>query len=186
MTFTLESDRLLLRDWLRADWKEAQEYSSDPAVCKYMIWGPNTERETKDFIDTAIEISRIKPRRGYELALILKEEERLIGGCGMQIVGPNSTTAMIGYVLNRNYWNRGIMTEAANLLLEFGFGKLNLHRIYATCDTENSGSERIMQKLGMRREGQFVKDTFIKERWRDSYLYAILEEEWLMKRLQEK
>src|SRR4030095_7756665 len=108
---------------------------------------------------TAIEISRIKPRRGYELALILKEEEKVIGGCGMQIVGQTSTTAMIGYVLNRNYWNRGIMTEAANLLLEFGFGKLNLHRIYATCDTENTGSERIMQKLGMRREGHFVKDT---------------------------
>lgn len=184
--FTLESDRLLLRDWMRADWKEAQVYSSDSEVCKHMIWGPNTERDTKDFIDTAIEISRIKPRRGYELAVVHREDNRVIGGCGMQIVGPTGTTAMIGYVLNREYWGRGIMTEAADLLMEFGFGKLNLHRIYATCDTENKASERIMQKLGMRREGHFVKDTFIKERWRDSYLYAILEEEWLTKRLQGK
>jgi RimJ/RimL family protein N-acetyltransferase len=176
--FTLETERLLLRDWKRADWKDVQSYATDPEVSRYMIWGPNSEAQTKEFIETAIDVAYSKPRRGYELAIVWKETESIIGGFGLQIMGKESATAMIGYVLHRQHWGRGVVTEAARGMMTFGFTKLNLHRIYATCDTENVGSYRVMEKLGMRREGQFMQDTFIKGRWRDTYLYAILEKEW--------
>lgn len=176
--FTLETDRLILRDWKRADWKEVQTYANDPEVSKYMIWGPNTEAQTKEFIDTAMDAAYSKPRRGYELAMVWKETDTIIGGFGLQITGKENANAMIGYVLHRAYWGKGVVTEAAERMMLFGFTQLNLHRIYATCDTENIGSYRVMEKLGMRREAHFVQDTFIKERWRDTYSYAILETEW--------
>lgn len=176
--FTLETERLILRDWQRQDWKHAHTYASDPEVSKYMIWGPNTEAQTKDFIDTAIEAARSKPRRGYELATVLKGSNEIIGGCGMQIVGKENATAMIGYVLRRDHWGKGITTEAALRLTKFGFDELKLHRIYATCDTENVGSARVLQKCGMRKEAHFIEDMFIKSKWRDTFLFAILESEW--------
>jgi len=176
--FTLETDRLILKDWKRSDWKDAQTYASDPEVSKFMIWGPNTEAETKDFINSAMEVASARPRRGYELALVLKETNSIVGGCGLQVVGKEHATAMVGYVLHRSLWGKGLMTEAALRIIEFGFTDLKLHRVYATCDVENIGSARVLEKCGMRREAHFVKDMYIKKHWRDTYLYAILESEW--------
>ena len=61
----------------------------------------------------------------------------------------------IGYILNRRYWNQGYMTEAARKVVSFGFEQLGLHRIIATCDPANIGSYRVMEKIGMQREGLF-------------------------------
>lgn len=176
--FTLETDRLILRDWKRADWKDVQTYATDPEVSKFMVWGPNTDAETKEFIDIAMDAAASRPRRGYELAIVLKETEKIIGGFGLQVVGKENATAMIGYVLHRDFWGKGIVTEAAERMMVFGFTTLNLHRMYATCDTENIGSSRVMEKCGMRREAHFKQDMFIKGKWRDTYSYAILESEW--------
>jgi ribosomal-protein-alanine N-acetyltransferase len=86
--------------------------------------------------------------------------------------------ADIGYVLNRKYWGHGYMTESACTILDVAFKQLKLHRVWATCDTRNRSSYRVMERLGMRREGLFVKDAMEKGEWRDTYLYAILAEEW--------
>ena len=56
--------------------------------------------------------------------------------------------------------------------------KLGLHRIFATCDTGNEASSRVLEKTGMRREAHFRQDNMIRGKWRDSYLYAVLEDEW--------
>lgn len=178
--FTLETERLTLRDWKRSDWKDAHEYAKDPEVSKYMMWGPNTERETKDFIDMAVELALVKPRRGYELAIHLHEANKIIGGCGMQIA-QNGLSAMIGYTLHRDHWGKGIGTEAARRLMFFGFEELGMHRMYATCDVDNQGSAHILEKLGMRREAHFVEDCMIHGKWRDTYLYAILAREWVLR-----
>ncbi len=178
MPLELETNRLLMREWKMSDWKEAHEYAVHPEVSRYMIWGPNSEKETKEFIRLVVDCSRDNPRTMFEMAMVLKEKTKIIGGVGLRIMGPNDSTAMIGYVLHQDFWGQGFTTEAVLSLMNFGFGKLCLHRIYATCDTENIGSERVMQKCGMRREGHFVQDMLIKGRWRDSYLYAILESEF--------
>jgi RimJ/RimL family protein N-acetyltransferase len=63
-------------------------------------------------------------------------------------------------------------------LLKFGFEQLNLHRIIATCDPRNIGSERVMQKNKLRKEAHYIQNLWQKGEWRDSLLYAILESEW--------
>ncbi len=178
--FSLETERLTLRDWKRSDWKDAHEYASDPDVSKYMLWGPNSESETKNFIDMAMELAYVKPRRSYELAIVFKEIDKLIGGCGIQI-SQNGLSAMIGYTLRRDQWGKGIGTEAAKRLLFFGFEEMGLHRIYATCDVDNYGSRHILEKCGMRREAHFIEDCNVRGKWRDTYLYAILQREWVLR-----
>ena len=78
-----------------------------------------------------------------------------------------------------SYWGRGYMTEAGRAILDVAFREIDLHRVWATCDPRNRASYRVMEKLGMRREAHFRKGVMEKGEWRDSYLYAILAEEWL-------
>lgn len=174
----LETPRLVLREWKRTDWRDVQEYASDPEVVKYMEWGPNTVDDTMNFIDTALEQQRSKPRLTFEFAVMLKESGKVIGACGFRLLPYDLEQAAVGYCFNRNYWRQGFASEACSRVIEFGFKEKNMHRIHATCDEENVGSAAVLSKCGMRKEGHFVRDKKIREYWRDTLLFAILREEW--------
>lgn len=175
---TLGTERLSLREFEESDLQAVHEYASDPKVVRYMGWGPNTEKDTREFLQRAFEQRQKQPRSGYGLAVILKAESRLIGSGGIHIANPDHKEAELGYCFNRYFWGQGYATEAARAFVAFGFEELGLHRIYATCDPANVASARVMEKIGMQREGHLREHRWMKGRWRDSYLYAILEQEW--------
>ena len=175
---TLIAERIVLREFTEGDWQAVHEYASDSEVVRYMEWGPNAEKETRDFIKRAMESRRKKRRRDYQFAVILKEEDRLIGSCGLCVSNPNYQEAWIGYCFNRHFWGKGYGTEAARRLLTFGFDELKLHRISATCDPQNKGSVGVLKRTGMLCEGRLREHKRVKGRWRDSFLYAILSHEW--------
>ena|SRR5271170_1825639 len=177
--FPLETERLLLREFRAEDETRMHEYASDPEVARLMIWGPNAPEATHQFLERMLKAQERWPRPDVELAIELKSEGRVIGAIGLRIQDERNRTADIGYVLNRNYWSCGYMTEAARATLGVAFRELNLHRVWATCHVRNHASYRVMEKLGMRREAHFRKNAFEKNEWRDSYLYAILADEWL-------
>jgi ribosomal-protein-alanine N-acetyltransferase len=170
----LSTTRLRLREFRPEDFATTHAYASDPEVTKHMVFGPNSEVETRAFLQRVIAQQTAQPRPGYELAVELRENGRHVGGVGFRAGKRND----MGYIFHREVWGRGYATEAARAVLEFGFRELKLHRIIAECDVRNTGSARVMEKLGMRREGCFLKDTFTRGAWRDSYLYAILDTEW--------
>ena len=174
---TLQTERLILRDFREEDWCDVHEYGSDPTVVKYMPFGPNTQDETKAFINRVLGNQKAQPRISYNFALINKLDDKLIGACAVSIKTVESKEGEIGYILNRNYWNRGYMTEAARQVVGFGFAQLGLHRIIATCDPANTGSYRVMEKLGMQREGYLREYKLWKGTWHDFLLYAILDQE---------
>jgi [ribosomal protein S5]-alanine N-acetyltransferase len=174
----IETERLVLREYVADDIDAVHAYASDPAVVEFMLWGPNTPDETAQFVERAIQCSTERPRTTFGLALTLRDGGTLLGGCGLHIREPAHSAAEIGYCLARPAWGRGYATEAAGALLEFGFVQLGLHRIYAMCDTRNVASSRVLAKCGMRREGHFVEDVRHRGAWRDSLYYAILEREW--------
>ncbi len=175
----------MLRDLSRDYWQAVHSYASDPEVVRYMDWGPNTEKETRNFIQRAIDNKEEQPRRNYTLAIVLKTEDKLIGGCGINVSNPDNREGWIGYGLNRNFWGKGYGTESAKALLKFGFEELNLHRIFATCKTENTASAHVLEKIGMKREGHLREHKWTKGRWHDSFLYAILEQEWNQQKTQQ-
>jgi len=170
----LITERFILREIRKSDWKDVHEYAVDPDVYKFMPWGPNTVEDTKNYIQRSINSRQEVPRTKFELAIILKSKQKRIGGCGITVSDAGNKQGWIGYCLNKNYWQQGYVTEVSAKLLEFGFEKLDLHRIYATCDTKNIGSARVLEKIGMQREGHMRDDKLIRKKWRDSFLYAIL------------
>jgi [ribosomal protein S5]-alanine N-acetyltransferase len=175
---SLQSERVVLREIEHGDAEAMQAYAADPAVVQYMIWGPNTIEQTRAFCSGQLDIQRVRDRRDFELAVIDKRDGELIGGVGLRVQNTVQREGDIGYVLRRDYWGRGLIAEAARAVLEFGFGVLGLHRIYATADARNLQSVRVMEKLGMHHEGTLRKNLYLREAFRDTVLYSILEDEY--------
>jgi RimJ/RimL family protein N-acetyltransferase len=176
--FPIETERLVLREFRASDESDVHAYAGDPEVVRLMIWGPNTFEQTRAFLQTVLKAQEQWPRPFVELAIEPKGEGRMIGSIGLRVKDERNRSADIGYVLARKDWGCGYMTEAVRAILEVAFRRLELHRVWATCDPGNHASYRVMEKVGMRREAHFRKDAMKKGEWCDSYLYAILAEEW--------
>ncbi len=174
---TLETSRLILREYATGDFAAVHVYASDPEVTRWTVFGPNTEDDTRSFLQQARAFRAERPRRIFDLAVTLSDDGRLIGGCGLRRTDV-AGEAFIGYVLRRDAWGRGYATEAARTLLTFGFEGLGLRRIFADCHPTNAASWRVMEKLGMRREGHFREAKLVKGEWWDTYVYAMLAREW--------
>jgi RimJ/RimL family protein N-acetyltransferase len=178
MTLPLLTDRLLLRDFVPDDWRAAHIYESDPQTVRYQSFGPFSEEQSRDYIARNLESIRARPRRLYDLAVVLREDDSLVGRCGLSQSAAEPDEAALWYILNRGYWRRGLMSEAARRLLRFGFEELGLRRVWADTDPRNAASIRLLEKLGMRREAHFRENVFVKGEWCDTLIYAILRREW--------
>ncbi len=177
-TLPLHTGRLTLRELEDGDWEAVHHYASDYEVVRFMPWGPNTEDDTKAFIARAMAHRAEQPRTAYELAVVRNADGRLIGGCGLRITDAGELRGSIGYCFSREVWGRGYATEVARALLGFGFEALGLHRIGAACDADNLASARVLEKAGMLREGRLREHQRLRGRWRDSFLYGLLDREW--------
>ena len=178
VSLSLLTHRLVLRGFEEADLAAVQSYASDPRRPGYVDWGPNSEEEAHDFVRSAIASQSANPRKRFDFAVLLRGEEALIGGSGLNVSADNDDETSIGCFIACDYRGQGYATEAAYRLLAFGFRELGLHRIVATCEAENVASWRVLERIGMRREGYLVEESWQMGRWRDSLLYAILEQEW--------
>ena len=116
----------------------------------------------------------------YQLGIVWHETGELVGGARLGISSPVHRAGDIGYGVRRDLWGRGIASEAAALLVDFGFRTLGLHRISAVHHPDNVASGRVLQKIGMRFEGRLRDHMYMpaQGKWRDSLAYAILEDEW--------
>jgi RimJ/RimL family protein N-acetyltransferase len=174
----LSTERLVLRAFREDDLGDAHAYGSDPEVTRFMLWGPNTIEDSRAFLERKLAEQAVWPRPSVNAAVELAAEGRVIGAIELRAFGSAERTGEIGYSFARAFWGHGYACEAAAAMIAQGFGRLRLRRIVATCDVRNRGSWRVMEKLGMRREGCFKKDVKVRRGWRDSYLYALLAEEW--------
>jgi [ribosomal protein S5]-alanine N-acetyltransferase len=177
--FPIRTERLLLREFRQDDFDDIHAYATDDAVVRFMDWGPNTLADTQAALDRWFAARPHWPGADINLAIEHLADGRVIGSIRVGVRDKASRTGDIGYSLASGYWRQGLGTEAARAMLRMGFEALNLRRIWAECDVRNAGSWGIMEKLGMRREAHFRQDRQGRDGWRDSYLYAILADEWI-------
>jgi len=174
----LETERLILRDFVQDDWQRVLEYQSDPLYLRYYDETESTPEAVRDFLDRFLDQQTQNPRTRFQLAVVLKSEHHLIGNCGVRMDKINDLEANIGYELDPKYWNFGYATEAAHAVVDFGFSYFSVHRIWASLVADNVGSAHVLEKLGMMLEGRFREKTYFKSRWWDTLIYAILADEW--------
>ena len=170
----IETSRLLIRDYLIDDCERVHLYGSLPDFSQYELWGPNSIEDTRSFVSGAIEKSKESPRFIYDLAVCLKENQLQIGGCRLGRETDASYIGSLGWAINPDFQNKGYATEAAHALIDFGFKKLDLSVIYATCDVRNTPSYKVMEKLGMKRVGFIKGHKEVKGHIRDTFRYELL------------
>jgi len=146
----IETNRLLLRPYVVEDWAHVHAYAAIPEFTRFEVWGPNSVEDTKRFVGECIASMSEHPILGYQLAVVLRDADRLIGGCTLRRKHVEIQEAFLGYAINPDFQCKGYATEAAAALVEFGFNSLRLVRIYAECNAQNVASRRVMEKLGMR------------------------------------
>lgn len=118
------------------------------------------------------------PGEWINFAITLRGGDALVGDLALQIKERDAKQAVLGFTIARRHQRQGLGSEAVGAVLAFLFASMALHRVTADCDPRNEGSWRLMERLGMRREGHFIRSLWFKGDWADEYIYAILYEEW--------
>ena len=181
----LQTQRLFLRELAEQDAAALHEIERDPRVTRYTSFDPRSLEEVRAYIEKAIR-DQSDAQRVFDLAVIPREdgEERdrdfspPIGRCGLGIYRPEHCEAALWYELHPARWGKGYAVEAASALLDYAFGPLGLHRVWADCDPRNAASCRVAERLGMTLEGRLRENHLLKGEWCSTALYAILEGEW--------
>jgi RimJ/RimL family protein N-acetyltransferase len=174
----LIGERLTLRELEPADWTAVHEWASRREACRYQAWGPNTPEETRAHVDRIVAAAATQPRAEYSLLAVLRDGGRVVGSGSLFVRSARFRTGEVAYIVHPDFWGQGLASEIAHLLVGWGFAELGLHRVFGTCDPRNVGSARVLQKLGMAHEGRMRHVALIRDGWRDSDMYAVLEDEW--------
>lgn len=187
LTFSrLETDRLILRRFVDSDLPALFAYRNDPEVARYQNWSVTDESGLRVFIQNQQSLQPGTHGEWSQLAIALKSTDELVGDCVLRTGVEDSRQGEIGFTLARRHQGKGFASEAVSALLEYAFAKLGLHRVVAITDCENAASVRLLERLGLRREGHFLQSISNKGEWRDEYQYAILRDEWAQKRERKK
>jgi len=175
----LHTLRLTLRRFAEADVQPFLAYRNDPEVARYQSWESCDRAEATEFIRCQQSLEAGVPGQWLQIAIILKDTNTLIGDCALKVQAQDPRQATIGVTLARQNHGQGFAIEALSRLLDLVFGNLKLHRVVADTDVENAACWRLLERLGLKREGHLRQSLWFKGRWADEYLYAILREEWL-------
>lgn len=169
----LETERLLLRRVNESDVNEVFALRSNPETMKY-IPRPLVKTIDDAFEHIAMINAKIENNEGINWAITYKGSPKLIGILGHYRIKPEHHRAEIGYMLHKEHNGKGIITEAVQEVVKYGFNEMKLHSIEAIIDPENFGSEKVLQKCGFIKEAHFKENEFFEGRFIDSVIYSIL------------
>jgi len=175
----LRGKSVLLRPVKRSDISHFLKWFNDPEVIQYLdMYLPMTEMAEEKFIE---ELATTRARSDVILVIEAIEgaSTKPIGNCGLHGINSKDNHATFGIVIGeKDYWNKGYGTEAARLLINYGFQQLNLHRISSSVVTFNERSIKFHKKLGFQEEGRRRQATFKNGQYHDHVQFGLLKEEW--------
>lgn len=147
--FAVRTARLLLRDFVEADYTAIYVLSQEPAVTRYQTWlHLATIADARRWVHDVIYHNRLQPRQAYNLAIV--EEQQVIGWIGWgRPDDPALGDYSFGYALHPVAWGQGYMTEALRAACDVMFNALDADRIVGECASSNQASARVMEKVGM-------------------------------------
>ena len=175
-TIDIKTARLLLRKYSSSDAEAIYNtWTSDERVAKYTSWyAHKTIDDTRAYVEYMVSKNTLS-----DYNWIIELDNKAIGSISVCYADDILEIAGISYLLGYEYWGNGYMTEAARAVVDFLFNTVGYRKLIAGCDSENIGSGKVMEKLGMRREA--VLREHIKRKdgtWGDDFQYGILRREF--------
>ncbi|MBL8028507.1 MAG: GNAT family N-acetyltransferase [Fibrobacteres bacterium] len=178
---TAETHNLRIREFVQNDRDSLLDFVRTPGQLRYMMFNMETEKDVDDLLSYAKGQILSAGRIEWHFAIEEKDRDGCIGGVALMKKSESDTSAEIGYWLKQPYWGKGYATEASMFMLEFGFKNLGLHRIWGKCHIDNTASAKVMEKLGMTFEGKIREHVWLRDHWRSSLQFSILESEFTIK-----
>jgi RimJ/RimL family protein N-acetyltransferase len=180
LDLVLATARLRLRAFEESDVDDLWPYVSDPALTRMLSWNAHTDRgQTVDFI------RRVNAglTTGSGVVWAIELDGRAAGcisleGIQFELRAWRLDRAELGYWIAPPLWGRGLMTEAAQAVVRCGFELIGLHKITVGCIAENTGSRRVIEKLGFRSVGRLEDDVWRDGRWWSVLRYELTASEW--------
>ena len=173
----LKTPRLRLRRLTMRDAQDIYRYSRDPEVARHVLWDAHRSiGDARAYLRYMLR--RYRGREAASWGIEYLETGRVIGTIGFMWIQDENASAEVGYSLAREYWNRGIMTEALQAVIRYAFDGLDLNRVEAQHETTNPASGAVMRKCHMTKEGTLRSRLFNKGRYVDVDLYAILRKDY--------
>ena len=173
----LHSERLSLLNYEIKDAKDLFELQTDPEVMAFM-----DRPMPKNFTEVQNKIKEIQKdfesKKGVNWTIRLKDQREVIGYIGFWNIDHKNHRVEIGYTLKKEHWNKGLATEAARIVIDFAFDKLQAHSICANINPDNRASRALLTKLGFRQEAYFREDYFYDGKFLDSAIFGLLESDW--------
>jgi RimJ/RimL family protein N-acetyltransferase len=180
--YPVETERLRLRPFSRGDVDAVFAYRSRDDVSRFMLDGPMSREACAEAVQARIgQVAWEGDGDKILLAVERREDAVLIGEVVLILRNAESMQAEIGYILHPDHQGHGYATEAAGRLLELAFAA-GVHRTCARCHARNDASWRVMERLGMRREAHLREHVLVHGAWAEEFIYAILEDEWRLRR----
>lgn len=171
----IETARLRLRPWGLGDVDDVLAYARDPEWSRFLhaLPQPYDRRHAEQFIARQLLLDRVT-----QPAWAVQSQESVIGGINVRFDFENALCE-IGYSIARTHWNEGFCTEAARAVIDAAFSTHpELNRVHARADARNTASQRVMAKVGMRKEGVFRKRRVERGEAIDEAWFAVLRSEW--------
>ena len=177
----IESERLILRSWKMEDTSDIVEGLNNINVSKWMatVPFPYTENDAINFINYALEVE--KEGKGYMFAIVLKEENKVIGGTTLTSINKKDGTVGGGIWLNEKYQKNGYGSEAFSMRIKFAFEELGLRRMENGYFPGNDKSEQMQLRLGYKNEGMRRKKflCLATNQYVDEYITGLLKEDFI-------
>jgi ribosomal-protein-alanine N-acetyltransferase len=173
----LETARTLLRPLSLEDSEAMYEVYSDPETMKYWSSQPVNSIEGARKLVQA-DVDWVKQGSAVLWAIAEPSSNKALGKCVLFQFSKENQRAELGYVLNREHWGIGLMTEVMTKVIDFAFDELGLHRLEADTDTLNAGSLALLGKLGFQQEGMFRHRWKVYGEWQDSAMLGLLKPDW--------
>jgi diamine N-acetyltransferase len=176
--FMLYGKRIRLRANERNDLPKFVEWLNDPEVRRYLSTSmPISQAAEEHWFENMLK----RPPEEQSLGIEIKDQDgwKLIGNCGFFDINWRTRSAEVGlFIGEKSLWNKGYGTEVMQLLLQHGFGTLNLNRIYLRVDTENLGGVRAYEKAGFIQEARLRQADFREGRYCDDLIMSVLRSDW--------
>ncbi len=177
-TRTIETERLILRRFTLDDAEAMyKNWASDPDVTKFLTWRPHSDINVSKAVLKEW-VSLYENKNYYQWAIVLKEHGNdPIGDISAVRMDDDIDMVHIGYCLGKEWWRRGIMSEALNAVMDFFFDEVGANRIESRHDPKNPHSGMVMKKCGMKYEGTLRSSDRNNQGICDACWYALLKSE---------
>jgi len=173
----METERLILRGPKPQDLQPVCDIHSDPDVMRfYGVLPYESTDKAQKHLDWLSSLHR--ENKGLRPIITLKDEDTYIGDVGFYDYEEKHNRAEVGYILGKNYWGNGIMSEALEAVLIYGFNTMGLNRVQALIDPRNTGSKRVVEKQGFKYEGTFRDYEYEYGEYIDLDMYSLLKREY--------